>query len=363
MPRIEAAKLAKRFGRITALDTTDLTIEDGEYVAILGPSGCGKTTLIKLLAGIWPPSEGSVRVDGRDVTGLGVEDRDLGYVFQNIVLFPHMDVWRNATYGPWVHARAPETTAGVGKEVLELVDMLEDRGLFPGELSTGSQQKVALARALANRAKLLMLDEPLSALDTRVRLDLRYALRRIVKDLGLTAIHVTHDQEEAMSVADRVVVMRKGRVVEQGPSEALYNHPREVFTANFVGESNFLEGSVRRIRGEWALVELRSGYILRVPAQGLMQGDALVLAMRPEWLALTSEAFGNAVPGRVQESRFLGATQRLRVRLFTDDVVSVDVPASQSLNTARDVIVSFPEANILVYPRPYAGLQEALRLD
>ena len=363
MPRIEALGIAKRFGRLTALDTTDLTIEEGEYVAILGPSGCGKTTLIKVLAGIWQPTEGRVLVDGRDVSTLPVEDRDLGYVFQNIVLFPHMNVWHNATYGPWVHDRPKDNVDHVGEEVLELVDMLEDRRLFPSELSTGSQQKVALARALANHAKVLMLDEPLSGLDARVRLDLRYALRRVVKDLGLTAVHVTHDQEEAMSVADRVVVMRKGRIVETGPPETLYDHPGSVFTANFVGESNFLEGAVRRIRAEWAFVEFRSGYVLRVPAQGLMEGDPVVLAARPEWLAISTEGFGNVIPGRIESRLFLGATQRLQIRLFTYDTVLVDVPTSQSLNTARDVMVSFHEANILVYPRPYAGLQEALKLE
>jgi len=363
MPRIEAVEIAKRFGRITALEKCSLTVEDGEYVAILGPSGCGKTTLIKILSGIWRPTEGRVLVDGKDVTDLDVEDRDLGYVFQNIVLFPHMDVWRNATYGPWVHDKPRKEVEAVGEEVLRLVGMLEDRGMFPRELSTGSQQKVALARALANRARLLMLDEPLSALDTRVRLELRYALRRIVKDLGLTAVHVTHDQEEAMSVADRVVVMRRGTIIEQGPPEQLYNRPGNVFTANFVGESNFLEGSVRRIRGEWAFVELRGGYVLRVSAKGLLEGDPVVLAIRPEWLSLVKEGFGNVIPGRVEGRRFLGASQRLLVRLFTGDMVSVDLPTSQSLNTARDVMVSFHEANILVYPRPYAGLQEALKLE
>ena len=363
MPRIEAIDVAKHFGRIVALDKTSLTIEDGEYVAVLGPSGCGKTTLIKILSGIWQPTEGRVLVGGVDVTQRPVEDRDLGYVFQNIVLFPHMNVWHNATYGPWVHARPVDQVEHVGQEVLELVDMLDDRGLFPSELSTGSQQKVALARALANRAKVLILDEPLSGLDARVRLDLRYALRRVVKDLGLTAVHVTHDQEEAMSVADRVIVMRKGKIVESGRPEDLYDHPNGVFTANFVGESNFLEGAVRRIRADWAFVEFRSGYILRVPAQGLMEGDPVVLAARPEWLAITTEGFGNVIPGRVESRLFLGATQRLQVRLFTYDVVAVDVPSSQSLNTARDVMVSFHEANILVYPRPYEGLQEALKLE
>ena len=363
MPRIEAVDVSMRFGRITAVEKVRLTIEDGEYVAILGPSGCGKTTLIRIIAGLLAPTEGRVLVDGKDVTGVPVEDRDLGYVFQNIVLFPHMDVWRNATYGPWVRNLPAPKVDAVGQEVLELVEMLGERGMFPRELSGGSQQKVALARALANKAKLLILDEPLSALDTRVRLELRYALRRVVKDLGLTAIHVTHDQEEAMSVADRVVVMRKGGIVEAGRPEDLYGRPANLFTANFVGENNFLEGSVRRVVGPWAFVEFRSGYQIRVQSEGLMVGDAVVVAARPEAISIVKEGFGNVLPGRVESRIFLGATQRLQVRLFTYDTVAVDVPTSQSLNSARDVMVSFHEANILVYPRPYEGLQEALKLE
>jgi len=363
VPRIEAVQVSKRFGPITALEKCDVTIEDGEYLSILGPSGCGKTTLVKILSGLWTPTEGRVLVDGRDVTDLPVEDRDLGYVFQNIVLFPHLDVWRNATYGPWVHARPTAQVDGVGREVLELVEMLDQRGMFPRELSGGAQQKVALARALANKAKFLVLDEPLSALDTRVRLELRYALRRVVKDLGLTAVHVTHDQEEAMSVADRVVVMRKGQILESGRPEDLYDHPRRVFTANFIGENNFLEGSVRRVVGAWAFVEFRNGYQLRVPSTGLLVGDAVVIAARPEWLTLIKDAFGNAIPGRVEARRFLGAMQRFLIRLFTYDLIAVDLPTSQRLNIGTDVIVSFPEANILVYPRPILGLQEALKLE
>ncbi len=363
MPTLQAVGITKRFGRVTALEKCDLTVEDGEYVAILGPSGCGKTTFIKILSGLWEPTEGRVFVDGRDVTGLPVEDRDLGYVFQNIVLFPHMDVWRNATFGPWVRNRPREEVEATGRETLALVEMLAERGMFPSELSGGAQQKVGLARALANKAKLLILDEPLSALDTRVRLDLRYALRRVVKDLGLTAVHVTHDQEEAMSVADRVVVMRKGRIVEVDRPEALYDRPRDLFTANFVGENNFLEGSVRRIVGRWTFVEFRNGHQIRVPTGSFLTGDPVVVAARPEWLAVAQDGFGNAIPGRIEGRRFLGSTRRLLVRLFTDDLVSVDLPAAQSLNTDRDVIVSFDEASVLVYPRPYMGLREALRLE
>ncbi len=363
MPRVAAVEITKRFGSITALEKCSLTVEDGEYLSILGPSGCGKTTLIKILSGLWTPTSGRILVEDHDVTDLPVEDRDLGYVFQNIVLFPHMEVWKNATYGPWVRDRPRAEIDTVGHEVLELVDMLDEKGMFPRELSGGAQQKVALARALANKARFLVLDEPLSALDTRVRLDLRYALRRVVKDLGLTAVHVTHDQEEAMSVADRVVVMRRGRIVESGKPEDLYDQPKDVFTANFVGENNFLEGSIRRVVGAWAFVEFRNGYQIRVPSKGLLVGDPVVVAARPEWLGLAKDGFGNVIPGRVEGRRFLGATHRLLVRLFTYDLVSVDVPTSQSLNIGRDVIVSFHEANILVYPRPYTGLQEALKLE
>ena len=166
-----------------------------------------------------------------------------------------------------------------------------------------------------------------------------------------------------MSVADRVVVMRKGRIIESGRPEDLYDHPGSVFTANFIGESNFLEGAVRRIRADWAFVEFRGGYILRVPAKGLLEGDPVVLAARPEWLGISKEGFGNVIPGRIESRIFLGATQRFQVRLLTYDTVSVDAPSAQSLNTARDVMVSFHEANILVYPRPYEGLQEALKLE
>ncbi len=363
MPVTEARDVSMRFGPIVALDRTSLTVEDGEYVAILGPSGCGKTTLIKILAGLLEPTEGRVFVAGRDVTRVPVEDRELGYVFQNIVLFPHLDVSRNATYGPWVRNRPPGEIESVGADVLRLVDMLDERGMFPRELSTGGQQKVGLARALANRAKLLLLDEPLSGLDARVRLDLRYALRRVVKDLGLTAIHVTHDQEEAMSVADRVFVMRKGRIVEAGTPEDVYERPANLFTTNFVGESNFLEGVVRRVLGEWALVELRNGFAVRVPAGDHRVGDSVVLAARREWLKITDAAFGNTIPGRVEGRRFLGSTQVLQVRLATYDLVSIDVPTSQRLNIDQDVLVAIDESNVLVYPLPEAGLQEALRLE
>jgi ABC-type Fe3+/spermidine/putrescine transport system ATPase subunit len=364
MPLVELRKVTKRFGDIVAVDRVDLRVRDGEYVTILGPSGCGKTTLIKMIAGIWEPTEGQVLVDGHDVVPVPLEERDLGYVFQNIVLFPHLNVWQNATYGPWVRGHRPEDMRVVGREVLEMVDLLDQAGFFPGELSGGAQQKAALARALANKARLLILDEPLSALDSRVRLELRYQLRALVKDLGLTALHVTHDQEEALSVADRVVVMRRGRIVEEGEPQQLYEQPKSIFTSNFVGENNFLEGSIARRADGWALVALRNQQYLWVPDRGYSPGQAVVLAWRPEYLDLAVGYGPSGLPGTVEAERFLGSELRYIIRLATGDRVSVDVPLTHERFKIGDyATVQFNYEKMLIYPRPYEGLEEALKLE
>ncbi|HUL39706.1 MAG TPA: ABC transporter ATP-binding protein, partial [Methanomassiliicoccales archaeon] len=208
MPEVELHNITMRFGKVVAVDEVNLTIADGEYVTILGPSGCGKTTLIRVIAGILEPTQGEVYIGGRSMKGVPIEERDLGYVFQNIALFPHMTVRMNAAYGPTVKDRPVDEREQVARKYLEMVRLLDKMQMFPSELCGGEQQKASLARALATGAKLLLLDEPLSALDARVRVDLRYELRRITKSLGLTVVHVTHDQEEAMSVSDRIVVMR-----------------------------------------------------------------------------------------------------------------------------------------------------------
>ncbi len=364
MPVVELRKVSKHFGPIVAVDDVDLRVGDGEYLAILGPSGCGKTTLIKMIAGIWEPTSGDVLVDGQDVVPVPLEERDLGYVFQNIVLFPHLSVLKNATYGPWVKGVELNEMKALGDEVLQLVDLLDQSGFFPGELSGGAQQKAALARALANKARLLILDEPLSALDSRVRLELRYQLRSLVKDLGLTALHVTHDQEEALSVADRVVVMRRGTIVEQGSPRDLYESPSNIFTSNFVGENNFLEGSIARKANDWALVALRNQQYLWVRDGRFLTGQAVVLAWRPEHLDLGTEYSPNGLPGEVETERFMGSELRYVVKLATGDTVSVDVPLTHRRFKIGDyTTVQFNQERMLIYPRPYEGLEEALKLE
>ncbi len=364
MPRVQVENVSKYFGRIIALEGIDLEVKEGEYVAILGPSGCGKTTLIKIIAGIWPPTDGRVLVDGLDVTRSPIEERDLGYVFQNIMLFPHMTVKDNAGFGPRVRGKMPEEIEKTSQEVLELVDLLDRQGFLPGELSGGAQQKTSLARALANRADLLILDEPLSALDARVRVELRYTLRRLVKDLKLTAIHVTHDQEEAMSVADRVVVMRKGRIVEIGEPRQLYEHPERLFTANFVGQSNFLEGRILRTKNGTGEVELRGGLSLNVNPGSLQPGEPVVLTIRPEHLELGSDQDGNILQSQVEDARFMGSFTRYQLSLANDEKVIADLPLEETVRKpGEQASVAFNREKLLVYPRPSEGLREALKLE
>ncbi len=364
MPRVELRDVTMRFGKVMAVEDVNLVINEGEYLAVLGPSGCGKTTLAKIISGILEPTEGEVYIDGKRMNGIPPEERNIGYVFQNIILFPHLTVFDNASYSPRVFGKTATEEKKTGDEVLGLVEMIADKDKTPSELSGGAQQKVGLARALATKAKLMMLDEPLSALDARVRVELRYTLRKLVKNLGLTAMHVTHDQEEAMSVADRIVIMRKGRIMEDGPPKELYNYPKELFTANFLGESNFLEGMVNRIIESWAIVELRNEQFIRVRSNSTKRGDAVVVSIRPEKLSLASLDAGPMLLGRVQDIHFAGPYVRYEVLARTGDVLSIDSsPWEATFKIGEDVIVAFDFKDIRIFPMPYAGLQEALKLE
>lgn len=364
MPRVELRNVSKRFGKIVAVDTTNITIENGEYLSIVGPSGCGKTTLVKLVSGVWEPTEGEILIDGKKVNKVPTEDRDLGYVFQSIALFPHMSVWENTIYSPYVKNKPEDERQRIGEDSLRLVNLLEKKGLFPSQLSGGAQQKVGLARALSSKAKLLILDEPLSALDARVRIDLRYELRRLVKRLGLTAIHVTHDQEEALSVADRTVVMRKGRIVEMGSPRQLYERPSHLFTANFVGEANFLEGNIKTKSEEWCSVELRNQQFLSVHPTNARVGDPVVLFIRPENLRFCRGFKANSLPGTVEEVQFMGSYLRYKVMLETEETALVDLQIPhERINAGERVMVEFDPIDTIMYERPPEGLREVLRLE
>jgi len=361
MPTVELRNVTMKWGRVIAAENVNLRIEDREYVTILGPSGCGKTTLVKIIAGILEPSSGEVFIDGRNMTGVPIEERDIGYVFQNIALFPHLDVYENVAYSLRVKGVDRKELEKIPRQYLDLVKLLDKMKMFPSSLCGGEQQKVSLARALSTGAKLLLLDEPLSALDARVRVDLRYELRRLVKSLGLTALHVTHDQEEAMSVSDRIVVMRSGKIVETGTPMKIYTRPENLFTANFIGETNLLEGWVTRVCEEETKVELRDETVITASPSNFKEGNAVVVSIRPENI-FSSE---HGIPAVITDMRYIGTFIRVIAKAKTEETLEFDIPTSKKreYNIGDEIHLSFEKDSVLVFARGPGGIEEAISLE
>jgi ABC-type Fe3+/spermidine/putrescine transport system ATPase subunit len=365
LPEVRLVNVTTKYGKIVANDSVSFTIKDGEYVSIIGPSGCGKTTLIKNIAGIIKPDSGEIYIGGKLVTDLPIEDRRIGYVFQNIALFPHMTVWDNVTYGPRVRGWSLKETRPLALEMLEMIKLGARSEAYPAELSGGTQQKTAVARALISKAELLLLDEPLGALDMKVRAELRYELRRLVKDLKLTALHVTHDQEEAMSISDRVIVMKRGRIVEAGAPIDLYSQPKNIFTANFVGEANFLTGVIIQVSDEGSLVEVGDSLQLVTNSCDKRVGDRVVVAFRPEFASIGDSRIMNSLSGKVIDILYSGSIIRLKVQLTNGDLVVVKKALSlkgPTFTIDDKVIVTISPEDILVYNHP-ENLSKELALE
>ncbi|MFB6353204.1 MAG: ABC transporter ATP-binding protein [Halobacteriales archaeon] len=307
-PGVELDGLTVRFGDLVALDGVSLAVEPGEFFTLVGPSGCGKTTTLRAIAGFEPPASGTVRIGGADVTGLPPEDRDVGIVFQHYALFPHLSVSENVAYG--LRYRDPPGDATADERVAELLDLVDLAGMGdrePDALSGGQQQRVALARALAPGPDVLLLDEPLSALDARLRQRLRVTVREIQQDLGITTVYVTHDQAEALAISDRVAVLHGGRIEQVGPPEAVYREPASRFVAEFVGDNNVFEATVASLDPPSATV---SGGSIPLPADaGVTVGEAVVVAVRPEHLVVGG---GTAtLEATVSTVEFLGDAYRI----------------------------------------------------
>ncbi|MFF4414674.1 ABC transporter ATP-binding protein [Streptosporangium sp. NPDC001559] len=320
---VEFRGLRRVFGRTVALDGLDLTVRPGELMALLGPSGCGKTTALRCVAGFEHPDEGAVIVDGEDVTRRPANRRDTGMVFQSYSLFPNLNVRDNVAFGLRVRKVPAAKRHARAAELLELVGLPTHGERYPHELSGGQQQRVALARALAPEPRVLLLDEPLSALDAKVRLTLREEIRRLQLDLGITTVFVTHDQEEALSVADRVAVMREGRLEQCAPPAEVYDRPATPFVAEFVGTMNHLPG---RLSGREVTV-----LGLTLPVEGpLPAAPEVDVLARPEAVLLSPDPEGE---GLVVASSFRGSSARLRVRLGDLEVLS-DVPGHDTARLA-----------------------------
>jgi len=324
--------ITKRFGKIEAVKKMNLKIDNGEFISLVGPSGCGKTTTLRLIAGFIKPDGGNIFIDNKMVNNLPVKERNIGIVFQNYALFPNLNVFENIAFG--LKARKIDSKI-INRDVNKLVEIVGLRGkekYFPKELSGGQQQRVALARSLAINPRILLLDEPLSALDAKVRLFLRYEIKRIQREFGITTIYVTHDQEEALSISDRVAVMKEGTIQQLGEAIDIYNHPINKFVADFIGISNFLNGKYVMD----GMMKLNSHTIKIKYITNPKINDEIVLAIRPEKIEIEeiAEKFSSKIKENVLEASvkaitFLGSIMRVLVMTKENLEFLVDLPAGK----------------------------------
>ena len=351
MAFLELTGVQKRFGDVAAVHDFNLRAERGEFVSFLGPSGCGKTTTLRMIAGFERPTAGQILVDGTDITHRAPNQRNVGMVFQSYALFPNMNVADNVGFGLKVRKRPKDQIRKRVAELLDLIHLPEKADRYPYQLSGGQQQRVALARALAIEPQVLLLDEPLSALDAKIRVILRNEIRTIQRQLGITTVYVTHDQEEALSLSDRVVVMSEGHIEQIGTPFEIYNFPQTAFVASFVGTLNSLDATVVEPSAGRVSVD---GQEIRVakPIGDRRAGERVVVSLRPEALALgepTGEA--NRLQGTVAQVTFLGAIVRIRIRLGGETSIAFDTFNNPHLAVPREgdtVTVAFPHEACLV---------------
>jgi spermidine/putrescine transport system ATP-binding protein len=346
VPAIGLDGVAKEFHSrgevVAAVRGIDLTIRKGEFFSMLGPSGCGKTTTMRMIAGFEEPTRGTVRLDGRDVTAAPPNKRDVNMVFQSYALFPHMSVFENVAFGlRRKSVPKDQVTRQVG-EMLEIVDLTGREQRRPRELSGGQQQRVALARALVNHPKALLLDEPLGALDLKLRQAMQVELKRIQREVGITFVYVTHDQNEALTMSDRIAVMNDGIIEHLGPPREIYEHPATRFVAGFIGTSNLLTGSLAQVTDGQGVIEVSPDERIIVPAgrSGLAAGQQVELTVRPEKIELAAgpgPAGGCALRGTVTEVVYLGTSTSFSVRTTTgaDVVVFQQNSASAAAPVSR----------------------------
>ena len=326
LPAIELAGVSKEFRTrrdvVAAVRTMDLQIAEGEFFSLLGPSGCGKTTTMRMIAGFEDPTTGTVRLRGRDVTGVPPNKRDVNMVFQSYALFPHMNVFENVAFGLRRRNVPRDQISRQVDDMLDVVDLGGRGHRRPRELSGGQQQRVALARALVNHPRALLLDEPLGALDLKLRQAMQVELKRIQREVGITFVYVTHDQNEALTMSDRIAVMNDGVIEQLAAPREIYEHPASRFVAGFIGTSNLLTGTASRVTDTEAVIEVSSDERIVVPLRGVQAGvgDNLEITVRPEKIELTAErpaTAGCALRGTITEVVYLGTSTNFTVSTTT----------------------------------------------
>jgi iron(III) transport system ATP-binding protein len=345
---VEFRSVTKRYGSVTAVDAVSFTIEPGQLVTLLGPSGCGKTTTLRLIAGLEMASEGQILIGGRDVTRLSAADRDVSMVFQSYALFPHMSVIENVAYGPSVQGASRRDAEAMAAEKLRLVGLsgLEKRA--PSELSGGQQQRVAVARALVLEPQVLLFDEPLSNLDAKLRRRVREDIRELQQTLNLTVAYVTHDQEEALAVSDRIIVMSNAQIAQSGTPRELYEAPADLFVADFIGDANIIDGQIVEERGENGLVRL-DGLTAELPRRGVGAGP-VKLAVRPDaWILSTGTAAGG-MPGSVVKASYLGGHVEYEVDAPIGRLFVVEHGRAEPLRPGTQVTIALANRGVAIIP-------------
>jgi spermidine/putrescine transport system ATP-binding protein len=344
-PEIRLVELTKEFREIRAVDRVSLDIDAGEFFSLLGPSGCGKTTTLRMMGGFEAPTSGRIELRGRDITLDPPDKRPVNMVFQNYALFPHLDVGGNVGFGlRRRHVESREIARRVG-EALELVRLPGYERRKPNQLSGGQQQRVALARALINRPNVLLLDEPLGALDLKLRRQLQVELKRVQVEVGITFVYVTHDQEEALTMSDRIAVMSHGRIEQLGTPEELYERPATRFVADFVGTTNLLRG---RIEAD-GTVRLSSGEVAPVAHDGLAPGEEVEISVRPESVSVVPPEAIGAIGATVEQAAYLGTTISYQLRTAGGLVLTVLVPKTGiRLPAGSEVAVTWSPSEALV---------------
>ncbi|HEV7346116.1 MAG TPA: ABC transporter ATP-binding protein [Devosia sp.] len=347
---LDVKNLTKTFGPTTVVKSVSFGFDKGEFISLLGPSGCGKTTILRMIAGFESPTSGTIRVDGHDITHLKLNQRQLGMVFQAYALFPNLNVGDNIGFGLKIAGMPAEQRRARIDEMLRLIGLPGFEKRYPYEMSGGQQQRVALARAIAPRPRMLLLDEPLSALDAKIRVSLREEIRAIQQDLGITTVFVTHDQEEALSISDRVVVMNAGNIEQLGAPREIYNRPATSFVATFVGQLNNLEGTVLDPATGTIAID---GQPIIVPhlTAGATRNASSRLALRPEMVAMgPREGNDISLTGTVADVTFLGSVIRLRVALGRN-IISLDTFNDQRAappTRGEPVTISLASKDLLV---------------
>jgi ABC-type Fe3+/spermidine/putrescine transport system ATPase subunit len=377
MPTIELVDVTKTFneGRVLAVDNISVRIEHGEYVFLIGPTGCGKTTTLRMIAGLEEPTIGKVLIDGKDVKGIPPEDRDMGFIFQHFEIFDHLTVWENVTFGLEMRGYDDDYIIKEAEKALKTVDLLQYADEYPSMFGNPGLQKLGIARAIATGAKILIMDEPLGSLDPKVSKVFRHELRNLVKDLGLTAIHVTHNQEEAMAIADKIIIMRGGKLLQMGSPYELYENPNSIFVANFLGETNFLQCfAVKLLENEEMEIWIRLGGP-KLNSNNFNDkfnlDDNIVIAFRFEDVYLFPEDYNfessqydwskmQLFEAVLESSRFIGATKRFYLTLDNGDKFISVKPGNfeENFTPTQKLIIGIHKDDIHVFRAPENLLYE-----